>query len=241
MRSDASWIFRSKVNGVNTVDGSFGSTPWIALKTIAQSSTVRQIGPTRSCDQASTIPPWRLTRPKVGRSALTPQRMLGETIEPDVSVPMPKATHPAAVAEAGPADDPLEPWERFHGLLVRPRNHWSFCAKRPVDSLATSTAPASRSRTTISASSSITRDSKSLAPQVVGEPFVEKRSFRPYGSPCSGPRYLPAAISRSAVAASASACVSRTVTAQLSVGSRRLSRATYMEVSREEVSFLSLM
>src|SRR5688572_18017571 len=123
MRSDASWIFRSKVNGVNTVDGSFGSTPWIALNTIAQSSTVRQIGPTRSCDHASTIPPWRLTRPKVGRNALIPQRIVGEVIEPCVSVPMLNATQPAAVADAGPADDPLDPCTRFHGLFVRPLNH----------------------------------------------------------------------------------------------------------------------
>ncbi len=34
--------------------------------------------------------------------------MAGETIEPCVSVPMLNATHPAAVADAGPADDPLE-------------------------------------------------------------------------------------------------------------------------------------
>ena len=42
-----------------------------------------------------------------------------------------------------------------------------------------STAPASRSRTTTSASSSMTRVSKSAAPQVVGTPFVEKMSFTP--------------------------------------------------------------
>ena len=35
------------------------------------------------------------------------------------------------------------------------------------------------------------RSSKSFAPHVVGTPFVENRSFRPYGTPCSGPRYLP--------------------------------------------------
>jgi hypothetical protein len=69
------------------------------------------------------MPPYRLTRPNVGRSALKPQRIVGDTIEPDVSVPMPNATHPAAVAEAGPADEPLEPCDKFHGLFVRPRNH----------------------------------------------------------------------------------------------------------------------
>jgi hypothetical protein len=81
-----------------------------------------------------------------------PQRMDGDTMDPCVSVPMAKATHPAAVADPGPADEPLEPCDRFHGLLVRPPYHQSFCAYSPVDSLASSTAPASRSRTTISAS-----------------------------------------------------------------------------------------
>ena len=225
MRSDASLTFGSKWNGVVMVELSFSSAPWITLNTIAQSSIVRQSGPTRSCDHASTIPPWRLTRPNVGRSALNPQRIAGDTMEPCVSVPMPKATQPPAVAEAGPADDPLEPCVRFHGLLVRPPNHWSFCANNPVDSFAISTAPALRSRTTTSASSSIMRSLKSAVPHVVGVPLVEKRSFTPYGSPCSGPRYLPAPISRSAAAASAIADCSMIVTAQLSVGLRRLRRS----------------
>src|ERR1041385_9190771 len=97
----------------------------MTLKTIAASSIVRQIGPTRSCDQASTIPPARLTVPKVGRSALSPHSRAGETIEPLVSVPMPNATHPAAVADDGPADEPLEPRRMSQGLFVRPRYHWS--------------------------------------------------------------------------------------------------------------------
>src|SRR6185503_6202020 len=205
MRSDASLMFRSYWNGVVTVDGSFGSTPWIALNTSAQSSIVRQIGPTRSCDQASTMPPARLTRPNVGRSALRPHSRAGDTIDPDVSAPMPNATQPAAVADDGPADDPLEPRRMSHGLFVRPRYHWSPCANNPVASFAINTAPALRRRCTTSASSSMTRFSKSFEPHVVRTPFVAKRSFTPYGMPCSGPRYLPAAISLSACAASASA------------------------------------
>ena len=56
----------------------------------------------------SAIAPWRLTRPKVGRSPLTPHLVEGETIEPQVSEPIEKPTRPAAVAEPGPADEPLE-------------------------------------------------------------------------------------------------------------------------------------
>ncbi len=79
-------------------------------------------GPTRSCDQASTIPPKRLTRPNVGRSALMPQVFAGPTMEPLVSVPMPNATHPAPVADAGPAEEPPELCDVFHGFFVVPRN-----------------------------------------------------------------------------------------------------------------------
>src|SRR3970282_713999 len=96
--------------------------------------TVRHIGPALSIVQASTMPPYRLTRPQVGRSALMPQRIMGDTIEACVSVPIAKATQPAAVAEPGPAEDPLDPCARFHGFLVWPRYQLSPCAKRPVAS-----------------------------------------------------------------------------------------------------------
>src|SRR5688572_6605136 len=96
--------------------------------------------------------PNRLTRPYVGRSPTTPLTAVGEMIEPRVSVPIEKPTQPAAVAEPGPAEDPLEPPCGFHGLRVRPPNHWSPCARAPIVSLATSTAPASRRRSTTVAS-----------------------------------------------------------------------------------------
>jgi len=45
-------------------------------------------------------------------------------MEPRVSVPMPKPTQPAAVADPGPADEPLDPCGAFrgsgcHGLFVQ--------------------------------------------------------------------------------------------------------------------------
>ena len=97
--------------------------------------------------------PWRLTAPKVGRRPVTPQRVDGETMEPQVSVPMAKPTSPAAVAAAGPADEPLEPCSRFQGFLVLPPNQTSPQARAPRVSLATSTAPAASSRSTTVASS----------------------------------------------------------------------------------------
>src|SRR5580765_6016316 len=103
------------------------------------------MGPRRSCVHDSAITPYRLMRPKVGRTPARPHPADGLRIEPLVSVPMPNATHPAAVADDGPADEPLEPIVGSHGLFVWPPNQLSPPASSPVASFAMSTAPASRS------------------------------------------------------------------------------------------------
>src|SRR3982750_1605263 len=107
----------------------------MALSTSAQSSTERQMGPSLSMLQERAIAPVRGTRPKVGRSPVTPHRVEGDEIEPSVSEPMAKATHPAEVAEAEPADEPLDPCFGFQGLRVIPPNHLSPCASAPSVSL----------------------------------------------------------------------------------------------------------
>ena len=56
-------------------------------------------------------------------------------------------------------------------------------------------------------------------------PFVSSRSFTPYGMPCSGPRYLPAAISASAAFARASAWSRVSVMTERIFGSSRSMRA----------------
>ena len=109
-------------------------------------------------------------------------------MDPCVSVPMANATAPAAVADPGPADEPLEPSSVFQGFRVRPRYQRSPEANSPVASFAMSTAPAFRRRTTISASSLMTWSWKSADPHVVRVPDTVKRSFTPYGIPWSGPR-----------------------------------------------------
>jgi hypothetical protein len=53
--------------------------------------------------------PALLTLPNVGLSPVTPHLVQGETIDPQVSVPIEKATRPADVADADPAEDPLDP------------------------------------------------------------------------------------------------------------------------------------
>ena len=119
------------------------SAPRIASNTSAQSSALRHIGPILSIVHESAIAPARLTRPKVGRWPVAPFRVEGEMIEPRVSVPIENPTRPAAVAEPGPADEPLDPCSVFQGFRVRPPNQRSPCARAPMVSLATSTAPAS--------------------------------------------------------------------------------------------------
>src|SRR5215469_10295459 len=106
------------------------------------------MGPILSIDQESAMAPVRGTRPKLGRRPVVPQRVEGEEMEPSVSDPMANPTHPAAVAEADPADDPLDPCLVFHGLRVIPPNQRSPCASAPRVSFATSTAPAASSRCT---------------------------------------------------------------------------------------------
>ena len=67
------------------------------------------MGPNLSMLQESAIAPVLGTRPKDGRRPVQPHRVDGDEIEPSVSDPMLNATHPAAVADAGPAEEPLEP------------------------------------------------------------------------------------------------------------------------------------
>src|ERR1035441_7951644 len=122
------------------------SGPQIACMTSAQSSAERQIGPSLSIVQLKVMAPVRGTKPKVGRKPVTPQRVEGPEMEPPVSDPIEKATEPADVADAGPADEPLDPCAVFQGLRVWPPNHLSPMASAPSVSLATSTAPAESSR-----------------------------------------------------------------------------------------------
>src|SRR5215470_20381023 len=101
------------------------------------------MGPNLSSDQQSVIAPVRGTRPYVGRKPVMPQRMLGETMLPPVSLPIEKPTSPAAVAAPGPALDPDAPSSSNHGFTVWPPNQISLSASAPRLSFATSTAPAS--------------------------------------------------------------------------------------------------
>src|ERR1700722_14779468 len=135
---------------------------------MAQSSTARQIGPSLSIDHDNAIAPVRGTRPNVGRRPVQPQRVEGDEMEPRVSEPMLNATQPAAVAEAGPADDPLDPCAGRQGLRGIPPYQRAPSAGAPSVNLAMSPAPAWSSREITVASSSIIWCSNPPAPHVVG-------------------------------------------------------------------------
>src|SRR5712671_5578410 len=102
------------------VPRSLKSWPAIAEKMCAQSSAERASGPILSIEYASAIAPFRLTRPNVGRSPLTPQNAAGHTIEPQVSVPMAKPASPAATMAPEPEDDPQVQQLVFHGFFAGP-------------------------------------------------------------------------------------------------------------------------
>src|SRR5580658_10725449 len=133
------------------------------------------MGPSLSSDQQSVMAPVRGTRPYVGRNPVTPQRMLGPTMLPPVSLPIENPTSPAAVAAPGPALDPDEPSSSSHGFIVWPPNQMSLSASAPRLSFATRTAPASCSRRTTAASVAGTRFRYGSAPYVVGMPAVSSR------------------------------------------------------------------
>ena len=73
---------------------------------IAQSRTVRAIGPAWSSDEAKATMPQREQRPYVGLMPTMPVKAAGWRIEPPVSVPVTPGAIPAATAAAEPPDEP---------------------------------------------------------------------------------------------------------------------------------------
>ena len=146
--------------------------------------------------------PWRLTRLNVGRSPDAPTAEDGKTIEPPVSVPIPKPMSPATVAATVPLDEPKlvrSSFQGFSALLVLPP------ANSPSDIFAMSTAPLSRSLSITAAFRKGTRSRKIPEPHVVRMPSVSRRSFTPYGTPWRMLRRRPARSSASARSADSSA------------------------------------
>jgi len=86
-----------------------------------QSSGVLASGPMQSSDIAISISPYRETAPYVGFSPTIPQWEAGFLIEPPVSEPSVKSARSAAIAAAGPEDEPPGISSGLVGFFVGPK------------------------------------------------------------------------------------------------------------------------
>src|SRR5271169_6464684 len=92
----------------------------MAAKMCAQSSALRAMGPILSMLGARAMAPYRLTRPYVGRRPLMPQKEAGQTMEPQVSVPMAKAAKPAETMAPEPEEEPQVQQVWSQGFFAAP-------------------------------------------------------------------------------------------------------------------------
>src|SRR3954454_24579594 len=137
-----------------------GGSPDIADHNRTASATVRAIDP--SVDSSSGSSPIN-----DGRNPTTLQKLAGLRSDPPRSLPSAIGTMPVASAAAAPPEDPPALRERSNGLRVAPNTGLKVCEPAPnsgVFVLPTSTAPASRTRTTKGSSSPGTLSEK------IGEP-----------------------------------------------------------------------
>src|SRR5512143_3362677 len=183
-------------------------------RVIAASGTERAIGPPWSREDAKAIIPYRETRPYVGFMPTTPQREAGWRIEPPVSVPTPAKHRPAATAAAVPPEDPPGILSGAQGLRDGPNREVSVedpIANSSMFCFPRRTAPEAAIFSVTAASYGGRKPERIPLPQVVRIPRVQKMSFRPTGTPCSGPRVSPLAWASSRAKASRIAFSGRTV------------------------------
>ena len=119
-----------------------------------------------------------------------------------MSVPKAPNAMPAASAAPAPVLEPPGVRSGSHGLRAGGKWSASVAAASPnscVASLPRITAPAARARRTSAASSWAMLVASNREPAVVGPRLY--RSLKAIGTPCSGPRQRPPAISDSAICA----------------------------------------
>src|SRR5580704_1620709 len=130
-----------------------------------------------------------------------PQALAGLRTLPPVSLPSAIGNNPAANPAPDPEDEPPGWWSGFHGLRAGGHGRSKLgppIANSWVDSLPSTIAPAPRRRSTHTASAVAMLSINTFEWQVVGRPATSMMSLIPTGTPCSGPRGRPAAISVSA-------------------------------------------
>ena len=187
-----------------------GSGPAIAFRSSAASSTLRASGPTESSVVARGNTPARLMRPYVGLNPVRPHNAAGMRIDPPVSEPIAAGARAAATATAEPLLDP--PATRcvvvshgFHGAPIGSLQPQPPKANSTRCVLPSAIMPAAINCWTAVAVLSATPCGRLLDPALVARPRMWKRSLSAIGSPCKGPRSVPALRSRSASRAAASA------------------------------------
>src|SRR5207249_832418 len=163
-------------------------------------------GPTVSCVCEIGTTPWRLVTPTVGLMPTTPLFDDGLMIDPSVSVPSAATHRLAETATPEPALEPPGLRSSTYGLRVwRPRPLQPLADRfdRKLAhslrlALPSSRAPACRNLATTGASESTLAPTSASDPAVVCMPSaVSILSLRRTGIPCSDPRIVPAARSRS--------------------------------------------
>src|SRR5690606_11437935 len=92
--------------------------PLSAAAQWAASPILRAMIPSVSSPWHRTLMPTVLIAPKVGLNAVTPQKLAGRMIEPDVCVPNARGTMPAATAAQEPDDEPPGVCAGLCGLRV---------------------------------------------------------------------------------------------------------------------------
>jgi hypothetical protein len=201
-----------------------GQAAPIAATASPRSSTVRARKPARgrtACRPGSVSnPPPSPSAAVRGMIAAMPHAFAGCRRLPARSLPIPSGTTPAATRAASPPLEPPGPRVASSGCRVRPHTglsvSWRYIACGTL-ALPITTAPAARTRRTISASSPSTRPRRLRIPSVVASPHTAKHSFTLTGTPARGPTpdALFAIVSSIAVA-SASASRRRSCTSPLS-------------------------
>src|SRR6185437_1742061 len=88
--------------------------------TSPQQSADRAMGPSLSMDHAIAIAPCVLTRPNVGRIPEMPHQVVGQMMEPRVSLPMAQGTIPAETTAPEPLEEPQVQHSGFQGLRAGP-------------------------------------------------------------------------------------------------------------------------
>ena len=122
---------RNGVAGAGSDSGSAGCSPVIASSSSARSSTLRAIGPWTPSVRSILAAGVRATRPMLGRSPTTPQKLAGLRSEPPMSLPCATQAVPDASAAAAPPEEPAAERAKFHGLSVAPNTSLNVLPPAP--------------------------------------------------------------------------------------------------------------